>query len=81
MHEDIPKLNKNQFGVVVKVIHFDKTPPTDEVLYFTVNNSSLSVELYPQKPIIIIDKDIAKSIINKIAEIDDITRANKNDRQ
>jgi hypothetical protein len=67
----IPELHKNQFGIAVKVV-YDSFPTklVEEVLYFTVNNNSISLELYPKKPIIIIDKDIAVTLLKKIAQFD-----------
>lgn len=72
---EIPELRTNQFGISVKVITGEpiekgKIPMKDDILYFTINGDSVSIELYPQKPIIIIDKDAIKMILNKVAKID-----------
>lgn len=68
----IPELRKNQFGISVKT--YDNTNKgfalTDEILYFTVNSNDISMELYPKKPVIVIDKDALKMILNKISKID-----------
>jgi hypothetical protein len=67
---EVPELRKNQFGVTCKTYLSGSPKLKDETLYFTVNKDSLSIELYPEKPVIILDKDAAKMALTKIAEID-----------
>jgi hypothetical protein len=70
MEIEIPKLYKNKFGVVVKTIYKEQKPlnAKEEILYFTVRNNSISFELYPKSPIVEIDKDMAITILKKIAD-------------
>jgi len=72
----IPELRKNQFGISVKTFRkFDKSQKLiDDILYFTVNHDKITFELYPHDPIIEIDKDAIKMILNKIAKIDNDRR-------
>lgn len=66
---EIPELRKNQIGITVKTFYDGLLKFQDETLYFTINKDSISMELYPNKPIIIIDRDAAIMILKKIAEI------------
>lgn len=66
----IPELRPNQIGVTVKVHYENYLKLEDETLYCTVNANSIALELYPKKPIIIIDKDAAKMLLSKIAEVE-----------
>lgn len=74
---EVPELRQNQFGMSVKT--FNKAlsifKPKDEILYFTVDKNSVSMELYPNDPIIMIDKDAIKMILNKIKEVEDRPKA------
>ena len=67
---DLPELRPNQIGVSCKTINEGALKTVDETLYFTINRSTVSMELYPNKPVIIIDKDAIKMILNKIAEVE-----------
>lgn len=70
----IPELRKNQFGISIKTFIKGSFQPKDEILYFTVNSTSITMELYPNDPIIIIDKDAIKMILNKINKIDIVSK-------
>lgn len=65
-----PELLPNQIGISCKVLNDRALKMDDEILYFTFNKNSVSLELYPKKPIIIIDKDAIKMVLNKIAELE-----------
>lgn len=66
--KEIPKLMNNQIGVTCKIIEkIGKMAKfNDRVLYFTINKDNISMELYPDSPIISIDKDAIKMILEKI---------------
>lgn len=71
---DLPELRPNQIGISCKTYdgHIGALKFEDETLYFTINKDTVAMELYPKKPVIIIDKDAIKMILNKIAEIENI---------
>lgn len=77
--KDVPKLRENQIGVIVKVHNESYLKLEDETLYCTVNGNSISLELYPKKPIIIIDKDVAKMLLKKIADVEEMVTEDKLD--
>lgn len=66
--KEIPKLMSNQIGVTCKIIEkIGKVGKlNDRVLYFTINKDNISMELYPDSPIISIDRDAIKMILEKI---------------
>lgn len=65
---EIPELRKNQIGVTCKTHMGLSAKMEEEILYFTINKDSIVLELYPKKPIIIIDRDAIKMVLNKIME-------------
>jgi|GEM_PF-4112383 len=70
---DLPELRPNQIGVSCKTYGGGVGPAfkmEDETLYFTINKDSVAMELYPKKPVIIIDRDAIKMILNKIGELE-----------
>ncbi len=67
---ELPELRPNQIGVSCKTWGGETgvLKMVDEMLYFTINRDSVAMELYPNKPVIILDKDAARMILLKIAE-------------
>ncbi len=68
---ELPELKPNQIGVSCKTWGGSgMLKMVDEMLYFTINKDSVAMELYPKKPVIIFDKDAARMILLKIAEVE-----------
>lgn len=67
---DLPELKPNQIGVSCKIFNGHGFKFEDETLYFTINKTNVAMELYPKKPVIIIDKDAIKMILKKINELE-----------
>lgn len=67
---EIPELRPNQIGITCKTINDGALRTTDETLYCSIGKNDITLELYPKKPIIIIDKDAATMLLNKIIKND-----------